>query len=61
MSTNPIEQIKELADYLAGYAAAAKDKKIAIASEWLNQLSEQICAGGFIGCSGGAQCTSDHK
>lgn len=58
---NPVKETHELAVYLAGYAAGAHDDRLAAASKWLERLSDNICAQGYIGCRGGARCTSDHK
>ena len=57
----PKEEILTLANYLAGYADAQQNEKMSRAAEWLNNLSNHICVGGFIGCRGGEKCTSDHK
>ncbi len=58
---NVIEEIHELAIYLAGFAAGKNDEKLRKASEWMAKLSRNICVGAMIGCNGGAKCTSDHK
>lgn len=58
---NDAEEILRLANYTYGYGVAMKDKELTSAAHWLRQLSENICAGGIIGCGGGKDCTSDHK
>jgi hypothetical protein len=58
---NSVEEVKELAVYLKGYAAGTGDEKLEDAAEWMDKLSDHVCAGGYIGCDGGITCTSDHK
>jgi hypothetical protein len=58
---NAVHETHELAVYVAGYAAGKCDEKLEEAAEWLEKLSEHVCAQGYIGCDGGETCTSDHK
>mgnify|MGYP001559832846 CR=1 FL=1 len=30
-------------------------------AEWMRKLKHNICGQGYIGCTGGEDCTSDHK
>lgn len=57
----PEDEIRSLADYLQGFAAATQNTKLSQAAEWLYQAANNVCAGGFFGCGGGRECTSDHK
>lgn len=57
----PSRQISHLANYVAGYADATNNDSLQQAADWLDKLSRQICAQGYIGCYGGEKCTSDHK
>ena len=57
---NAIDEVKELANYLTGFADAQKNEKMHKASKYLETLSREICGEGFI-CSGGKDCSSDHK
>jgi hypothetical protein len=67
--SNPIEQeLKSHADYLKGmadafYMAENVDaaKRLALCSKWLEKTSTKTCRQGFVGCRGGATCTSSHK
>ena len=63
-----IDEIKELSAFLYGVSVAAKmnndfdgAEKFKQASAWLHCLSLNICGGGVVGCTGGENCTSDHK
>lgn len=58
---NAVDETKELAAYLAGYAAAIQSSKMAKAAEWLEKLSRNVCGQGYVRCSGGHDCSSDHK
>jgi len=58
---NAVDEVRELAVYVAGFAAGREDDKLAEAAEWLNKLSDHVCAEGYIGCEGGRECASDHK
>ena len=68
MKINATEETKQLADYLAPLAkgiSLSGDKELAEKLErsayWLEKLSRDVCRAGYIGCSGGAKCTADHK
>lgn len=52
-------EILRLANYFQGYGTATNDANFTSAAHWLRKLSENICAGGVIGC--GKDCKSDHK
>jgi hypothetical protein len=60
-----IQEIRELAIYLEGMAAAAHNEMheatLSVASDWLKKLSRNVCSQGFIGCRGGENCESSHK
>lgn len=58
---NAEDETKELAAYIAGYAAAIESPKMSKAAEWLEKLSQHVCGQGYIGCRGGRECGSDHK
>lgn len=58
---NPIQEIKELSEYVRGYSDAKDNSKLKEASKWLENLSRNICGAGYIGCHGGPDCSSDHK
>lgn len=58
---NAVQEVRELAIYVAGYAAGKDDEKLAEAAEWLDKLTHHVCSQGYIGCHGGEECTSDHK
>jgi hypothetical protein len=55
------------ASMLRGAAMAAKTNNpdfaelLAESADMLQNAGEHICAQGYFGCHGGAQCTSDHK
>ena len=59
--TTPNPSIPELAAYVEGYADATNNKKLKLAADWLQKLSNHMCGEGFIGCHGGPNCQSDHK
>ena len=61
MTNNATEEVYELAHYLFGYAAATDDDKLASAAKWMEKLSRYVCGQGYIRCSGGPNCDSDHK
>lgn len=61
MNQLPEDEIRALADYVSGFAAATQNTTLSKAAEWLYQAANNICAGGFFGCGGGRECTSDHK
>ena len=58
---NAQDETKALADYLKGFADANQNEKLSRAAEWLEKLSIRVCGQGYIGCSGGHDCGSDHK
>jgi hypothetical protein len=58
---NAQDETKELADYLKGYGDAVQNAKISRAAEWMEKLSWNVCGQGYVGCSGGHDCGSDHK
>lgn len=58
---NAVDETRELADYVQGYADAIQSTKMARAAEWLKKTSQHVCGQGYIGCSGGRDCGSDHK
>jgi hypothetical protein len=60
-TSNAVRETRELAVYLAGLAQGSQDPSIKRAADWLDKLSRQICAQGYVGCRGGERCTSDHK
>lgn len=35
--------------------------RLRASADWLHQLSGHICGQGYIGCTGGPTCSSDHK
>ena len=65
-----IDEISELAIRLNAVGRWMEDrvsietetgKLMLDSAKWLKKLSNNICAGGIIGCRGGRDCTSDHK
>ena len=58
---NAIDEIKRLASYVEGFAAAQQSNQLARAAKWLEKLSRDVCGQGYIGCRGGYKCSSDHK
>ena len=66
---NEIDRVKSLSDYLEGIA----DEDVALqikaqprsdlrqASAYLLKFARNICGAGYIGCTGGPYCDSDHK
>ncbi len=67
---NAIEELKQLAAELTAIAEWQQDQaagqtrsgqRLLLAAKWLNKLSRHTCSQGYVGCSGGNNCTSDHK
>lgn len=58
---NPREEISNLAEYVQGFADANQNPILSKAAQWLREAAGAVCAGGFFGCGGGDECTSDHK
>ena len=70
MNETKIDEVKTLAIRLRAIGQWQADqvshvtetaRTLLESAAWLNRLSQQMCAGGIIGCSGGQKCTSDHK
>lgn len=61
LNQSPIEEIARLSIYLKGMADISGNEDLELAAKWLEDLSRHICAQGYIGCTGGETCTSDHK
>ena len=61
LRTNAVDEVKELAIYLEGFASGREDSKLECAAEWLRKLTHHVCGEGYIGCEGGRECSSDHK
>jgi len=57
----PPDEIAMLALYVEGFAQGTGDDRLKKAAKWLERLSENICAQGYIGCKSGRHCISDHK
>ena len=56
-----IEEVRELAAFVEGYATSTDNDKLYRAAEWLYKLSRDMCSQGYIGCNMGRGCSSDHK
>jgi len=61
MFKNAVDELEELSNYVAGFAAGRDDESLEKASKWLRKLKGHICGQGYIGCNGGRNCSSDHK
>ncbi len=67
---NAIEEVNTLAEKLYAIGRWQEDQirgttetgeLLISASKWLKKLTRDMCGQGFVGCTGGAKCTSDHK
>ena len=67
---NAIDEVRELALQLRAIGQWQCDqvcqltpsaKLLLDAAKWLDELSENVCCQGYIGCDGGHGCDSDHK
>lgn len=58
---NAVDEVSELAIYVTGFANGSGDDKLKEVAKWLEKLSHYVCGQGYIGCSGGRMCGSDHK
>lgn len=56
-----VSEVIKLAAYVQGMADAQHNEQLAKAAQWLEDLSHQMCGQGYIGCTGGRECSSDHK
>ncbi len=61
MSDDRNQEIADLASYVRGFADANQNTTLSAAAKWLDELADNVCVGGIVGCRGGANCTSDHK
>jgi hypothetical protein len=65
---SPIDEQEEIAHFLEGMAGVAAlvgngdmVKTLQRGAYWLRRCADRTCAQGYIGCSGGRECESDHK
>ncbi len=61
LGQRPSARMRQLADYVRGFADARENEELSDAADWLEKAAEHICAQGYFGCEGGDTCTSDHK
>ena len=67
---NAVREVEDLALQLEAVAMAHScvtqsenpySTLLAKSAKWLRRFSRQMCGAGYIGCTGGQYCNSDHK